>query len=889
MKKINKIAFLFILAMGLCMSTGLFFAFSEPETASADTTTAILGLAVPEYNATGGDGATWSPCSAVLSIHYGNENSPYNNKDGDGRERNASVLAGVLYGNTNIVTTSHYGLGFSTAKRTVRLSVTGLVSGASIKSIYIKYRRGFEMMNSRQWNEFDSNTTASIAWPIELGDKTETNTVILAEINCYFNYTLADTNSSYSVSVNQETDARGAAIGVDLSRFNKTGYTLTGFYTDKVGGTQVFSADTSRNEIRYQPSTCITPGRKLYAQYSANAYNVNLISDGNSVGSVAANFNQMMPKVAVPSKAGYNFIGYYDYPDGQGTRYYDSNGDCLAIWPYAASGSIYAYYSVIDYTIGLISEGKQISVVYGNVGSPLVDVAVPTREGYKFAGYFDYPDGVGKQYFDEKGKNINAWPYASNGSIYAHWVPVTYMVAFNANDGTGGMSNQTLTYMTAESLTANTFVRSGYIFIGWNRTRQLPVDDFENVEFEDCESVVNLASQQDAEVTLYAVWLKTWAAEGSNISLLKDGESYIISTPEELGRLAYMTTYENANFSGEKIELRDNIDLSNLYWLPINNSGHFAGHFDGCGHTITGLKTKNFSGASGLAALFGNIKDATVENVGLSEVSIDVGARGAGIASNAENSVIKNCQVLSGNIKSLYHASGIVNYPTSNTLIEDCVNRANITGGYQGGIVAFGSESVVKNCINYGNLVQNENFKTNDYWFGGIAGISAGLTIENCINYGDIETSVVVGGMGGIVALANDGTSQILSCANYGSLKTSDQSFTHIGGIIGVLWAEGLLEYCSSIGQLTATTGVIYGAEKAPTINASYVSMKVGLAEDETKKAFGQSAAFNEGFRYVFGMNNDLPMQTNLFNYASQIEKQDNILDVLKNKNFEVL
>lgn len=44
--------------------------------------------------------------------------------------------------------------------------------------------------------------------------------------------------------------------------------------------------------------------------------------------------------------------------------------------------------------------------------------------------------------------------------------PTTYTVTFDANGGTGTMSNQTASAGTA--LTANTFTRTGYTFSGWN-------------------------------------------------------------------------------------------------------------------------------------------------------------------------------------------------------------------------------------------------------------------------------------------------------------------------------------------------------------------------------------------------------------------------------------
>ena len=43
-----------------------------------------------------------------------------------------------------------------------------------------------------------------------------------------------------------------------------------------------------------------------------------------------------------------------------------------------------------------------------------------------------------------------------------------YTISFDANGGTGSMANQTVTSGSSTTLSANTFTRSGYLFMGWN-------------------------------------------------------------------------------------------------------------------------------------------------------------------------------------------------------------------------------------------------------------------------------------------------------------------------------------------------------------------------------------------------------------------------------------
>ena len=78
----------------------------------------------------------------------------------------------------------------------------------------------------------------------------------------------------------------------------------------------------------------------------------------------------------------------------------------------------------------------------------------------------------------------------------------TYTVSFNANGGTGDMSNQTIYRGIATPLTRNTFTRDGYVFIGWSETAG------GDVAYPDCKKVTDLAEKNGTK-TLYAKWMST--------------------------------------------------------------------------------------------------------------------------------------------------------------------------------------------------------------------------------------------------------------------------------------------------------------------------------------------------------------------------------------------
>ena len=78
---------------------------------------------------------------------------------------------------------------------------------------------------------------------------------------------------------------------------------------------------------------------------------------------------------------------------------------------------------------------------------------------------------------------------------------ITYQIAYNSNDGSGTMSNSSHTYGVSKNLTSCTFTApTNKKFAGWAETSSGAV------KYTDGESVINLATTQDAVVTLYAVW-----------------------------------------------------------------------------------------------------------------------------------------------------------------------------------------------------------------------------------------------------------------------------------------------------------------------------------------------------------------------------------------------
>jgi uncharacterized repeat protein (TIGR02543 family) len=83
-----------------------------------------------------------------------------------------------------------------------------------------------------------------------------------------------------------------------------------------------------------------------------------------------------------------------------------------------------------------------------------------------------------------------------NTTLYAQWTANNYGVTFDANGGSGTMSNLPIVAGTAKALTANAFTRTGYTFAGWTTS-----SNGTGTAYTNSQSVTLYA-----DVTLYAKW-----------------------------------------------------------------------------------------------------------------------------------------------------------------------------------------------------------------------------------------------------------------------------------------------------------------------------------------------------------------------------------------------
>ena len=459
--------------------------------------------------------------------------------------------------------------------------------------------------------------------------------------------------------------------------------------------------------------------------------------NGTSDETASAEYVSSGTKLGLPelSRTGYEFKGWSLTPNNTGV-YYDSTTDWNDITVTTTNGNGSCKVSDknvgnIEFTLYAIWEANEYKINYNLAGGShdsshpttatyrdkydedsgendnIINISNPTKKGYTFTGWTisgdDYDSDTAMYGLDtnnvttgwtDKATKVTAEYFKNlsstkNGTITltANWTANTYTIAFNGNDNTGGStSSKKATYDSYVTLTANGFIRAGYVFTGWNT-----MSDGSGKSYSDKETVKNLTSVDGATVTLYAQWKETIASGITEV--YEDAGTYYINTAADLAKLIYTT--ENKDVGNGYIFIQTaNIDLSNLTYLPIGRLKSFSGTYDGKGYTISGLRTYNGIDANddyleANGGLFANASGATIKNVIIEDAEIY--GQNAGIIAGSGNKKtnITNC-VVSGSVNGSTVGS-IIGNGNGASIITACLAKGVDTASFAGGSASVDS------------------------------------------------------------------------------------------------------------------------------------------------------------------------------------------------------
>ena len=138
----------------------------------------------------------------------------------------------------------------------------------------------------------------------------------------------------------------------------------------------------------------------------------------------------------------------------------------------------------------------------------------------------------------------------SDQSISATFAPINYQIRFNANGGSGSMTDQTMAYDQTANLQGNGFSCAGHTFKGWNTA-----PDGSGTTYANEQAVTNLTATDGGVVILYAQWeannMNVTFTDGLGTTLSQGTVKYGqgATAPEEPSRVGYTFTGWDKDYS----------------------------------------------------------------------------------------------------------------------------------------------------------------------------------------------------------------------------------------------------------------------------------------------------------------------------------------------------
>ncbi len=287
----------------------------------------------------------------------------------------------------------------------------------------------------------------------------------------------------------------GTSVHLPTNTFTRNGWSFDS-WTTRLYGDQTYEDGGL--------FTATKPGETttLYAQWNANPVTIVYNANGGQ-GTMA---DQIIPYHLFSAeltkntfvKNGALFHNWNTKPDGTGAIYLDEGP--LSFTTPGETITLYAQWFEGPMTVRFNSNGgtgtmSNQEIQYGTTSALKTNSF--TKSGFSFAGWNTQADGTGTSYADNA--SITPSMPGISMTLYAQWADHPTTVTFNANGGTGSMTNQYVSYNTTAKLNANTFTRSGYTFSGWNTKA-----DGTGTSYADKGNVS--ASTSNGTISLYAQW-----------------------------------------------------------------------------------------------------------------------------------------------------------------------------------------------------------------------------------------------------------------------------------------------------------------------------------------------------------------------------------------------
>ena len=228
----------------------------------------------------------------------------------------------------------------------------------------------------------------------------------------------------------------------------RTGYTFSGWYTEKDGGDKVENGKVISSDIT------------LYAHWTPITYTVSYDGNGGSGTTASSTHTYDVAQKLTPNGFERKFTVTFNYNDDETAATAATATSAFNGWAKSASGAV--EYADGASVINLTSENGGTVTLYANWTDASVDVKEAARKGYVFKGWFD-----------ENGNSVAIGSYTpkANVTLTARWEVIKYKITFKNGDtilqdtafAYGIMPTFTGTEPTKESDN-----RYEYTFSGWS-------------------------------------------------------------------------------------------------------------------------------------------------------------------------------------------------------------------------------------------------------------------------------------------------------------------------------------------------------------------------------------------------------------------------------------
>lgn len=400
--------------------------------------------------------------------------------------------------------------------------------------------------------------------------------------------------------------ANDATYGNLMPTPTREGYSFKGWYT------------SANNNTKYTSATNVNSTYTiLYAQWTANTYNVKFKTEGQNDVTVQQTYGSNYKLPTNITRTGYTLDGWFDNNGNQITtsvKFTQANNDQVITSRWTANTYTVTFnVNGAGGTVNPTSKTVTYDQKYG-------ELPVPTRIGYIFTGWNTAQNGSGKSYTAGSDVDITA-----NQTLYAQWVN-TLTVTFDLQGGNASPASDitvkvgsTYSYLNdannERTLQEFPFAKqNGYLLEGW-------YTEPNGQGLKITPSTIVSVENASAGMKLYANW------EALNSTMSGTGtvsDPYIIMTPAHLQLFARLVNEGYVDICGQ---LGADINMSGIEWIPIGASymqavdgihNAFTGTFDGNGYIVSNLKMTaptSWDPGYGRSGLIGYANGATIKNV----------------------------------------------------------------------------------------------------------------------------------------------------------------------------------------------------------------------------------------------------------------------------------